>query len=140
MNKGNQPEGNGQKLAEFVEQRGLAEGNTRQTPTAETQGSGKVSRGLLGVREAARRDKRLQFTALLHHIDGSLLCESYKKLKRVAAPGVDGVRWKDYQEGLLERLTDLHDRIHKGSYRAIPSLRSLPSSLVMRARLLGNAR
>ena len=57
MNKGNQPSGDSQKPAESVEQRGLAKGNTRRTPTAETQGSGKVSRGLLGVREAARRDK-----------------------------------------------------------------------------------
>lgn len=57
MNKGNQPSGDGQKLAEFVERRGLAEGNTRRAPTAETQGSGKVSCGLLGVREAAHRDK-----------------------------------------------------------------------------------
>ncbi len=124
MNKGNQLSGDGQKLAESVEQRGLAEGNTREAPTAETQGSGKVSRGLVGVREAARRDKRLQFTALLHHIDVPLLWSSYEKLKRAAAPGVDGVRWTDYQEGLLERLTDLHDRIHKGSYRALPSKRA----------------
>jgi hypothetical protein len=57
MNKGNQPEGDGQKPAESVEQRSLAKGNTRRVPTAETLGSGKVSRGLLGVREAARRDK-----------------------------------------------------------------------------------
>jgi group II intron reverse transcriptase/maturase len=66
----------------------------------------------------------LQFTALLHHIDVSLLWESYEKLKRGAAPGVDGVRWTDYQDGLLGRLTDLHDRIHKGSYRALPSKRA----------------
>ncbi len=103
---------------------GRPKGNTREAPTAETQGSGKVSRGLEGVREAARRDKRLQFTALLHHIDVPLLWLSYEKLKRAAAPGVDGVLWTDYQEGLLERLTDLHDRIHKGSYRALPSKRA----------------
>ena len=32
MNKGNQTSGDGQKLAEFVEQRDLAEGNTRRAP------------------------------------------------------------------------------------------------------------
>ena len=48
MNKGNQLSEDGQKPAESVEQRGLAEGNTRGAPTAETQGLGKVSRGLLG--------------------------------------------------------------------------------------------
>jgi group II intron reverse transcriptase/maturase len=124
MNKGNQLSGDGQRLAESVERRGLAEGNTRQAPTAETQGSGKVSRGLLGVREAARRDKNLRFTALLHHIDLALLQASYEQLKRTAAPGVDGVRWTDYQEGLEGRLEELHDRIHKGSYRALPSKRA----------------
>jgi hypothetical protein len=56
-NKGKQLSGDGEKLAEFVEQRGLVKGNTRRAPTAETQRSGKVSRGLSGVREAARRDK-----------------------------------------------------------------------------------
>ncbi len=57
MNRGNRPIGEGQKPTESVEQRGLAKGNTQRTPTAGTQGPGKVSRGLLGVREAARRDK-----------------------------------------------------------------------------------
>ena len=88
MNKGNQPSGDGQKPAESAEQRSLAEGNTLGAPTAETQRSGKVSRGLEGVREAARRDKQLQFTALLHHIDVALLWASYEQLQRTAAPGV----------------------------------------------------
>jgi RNA-directed DNA polymerase len=126
MNKGTQLSGDGQKPAESVERRGLAEGNTRGAPTAETQSSGTVTRGLEGVREAARRDKRLQFTALLHHIDVSLLRESYERLKRGAAPGVDDVRWTDYQEGVLERLTELHERIHKGSYVGCP-VRGIPT-------------
>ncbi len=124
MNKGNQLSGDGQRPAESVEQRGLAEGNTRRAPTAETQGSGRASRGLTGVREAARRDRRLRFTTLLHHIDVPRLWESFEQLKRGAVPGVDGVRWTDYQEGLLGRLKDLHDRVHKGSYRALPSKRA----------------
>jgi len=124
MNKGTQPRGEGHLPAESVEPRGLAEGNTQGSPTAETQSPGKVSRGLLGVREAARRDKKLQFTALLHHIDVGLLQSSYYHLKRQAAPGVDGLCWGDYQEGLMTRLTDLHRRIHRGSYRARPSKRS----------------
>ena len=99
MNKGNQlPEGS-QKLAESAEQRGLTKGNTPSPPTAGTQRPGKVSSGLGRVREVARRDGRVQFTALLHHIDVPLLWESYERLKRRAAPGVDGVRWADYQEG-----------------------------------------
>jgi len=123
MNEGNQPGRPGQKPEECVEQRSLAEGNTCRRSTAETQGSGKVSRGLAGVREAARRDKRLRFTTLLHHIDAERLRESYGRLKRGAAPGVDGRCWVDYQDALLDRLDDLHDRLHRGSYRALPSRR-----------------
>ncbi len=93
-------------------------------PTAETQRSDKVSRGLAGVREAARRDDKLQLTALLHHIDVTLLQASYERLRRAAAPGVDGLRWSDYQEGLEARLSDLHERIHTGRYRALPSKRA----------------
>jgi len=124
MNKGKQPLEGGENPAESAEQRGLAKENTSDPTTAGTQGPGKVSSGLERVRDVARRDGRAQFTALLHHIDVPLLWESYERLKRGAAPGVDGVRWSDYQEGLLENLSDLHERIHKGSYRALPSKRA----------------
>jgi RNA-directed DNA polymerase len=123
MNNGKQPLEGGENPAESAEQRGLAKGNTSDPTTAGTQGPGKVSSGLERVRDVARRDGRAQFTALLHHIDVPLLWESYERLKPRAAPGVDGVRWSDYQEGLLESLTDLHERIHRGSYRALPSKR-----------------
>jgi retron-type reverse transcriptase len=103
----------------------LAKGSVEQSPTAETQSSGKcVSRGLIGVREAAERDRELQFTALLHHITVERLTESFRGLRRDAAPGVDDVTWQEYQQGLEGRLEDLHRRIHRGSYRAQPSKRS----------------
>ena len=120
MNKGNQQEVTCQNPAESVEQRGLAEGNARRTPTTGTPSPGKVSRGLAGVREAARRDKELQFTALLHHVDKSRLLEGFEALKRRAAPGVDGVNWSDYEPYSGEGIPSLHDRIHKGKYRAQP--------------------
>jgi hypothetical protein len=41
-----------------------------------------------------------------------------------AAPGIDGVTWQAYGENLEEKLTDLHDRMHKGSYRARPARRT----------------
>jgi hypothetical protein len=72
MNKGNQPGKTGQKLAESVEQRDLAEGNAQRSPTDGTLSPTKVSRGLLGVREAAHGDRNLRFTALLHHV--TVLC------------------------------------------------------------------
>ncbi len=124
MNKGSQPGNSGQRPAESVERRGLAKGNTRELPTGGTQRPRKVSRRLEGVREAARRDKTLRMTALLHHITLSQLHASFYALKRDAAPGVDGVTWAAYREGLPERLRDLWERIHKERYRAQASRRT----------------
>jgi len=75
------------------------------------------------VRKAAKERKQEQFTRLLHHLTVDLLRDSYYALKREAAPGVDGVRRAEYQVGLEPRLRDLHERVHRGSYRAQPSRR-----------------
>ncbi|MHB9049580.1 MAG: group II intron reverse transcriptase/maturase, partial [Pirellulales bacterium] len=64
--------------------------------------------GLWGIREAAKRDKKLRFTALLHHVNPELLRASYFALKRQATPGVDGMTWQEYGRNLEERLDDLH--------------------------------
>jgi len=124
VNKGNQSVQADQKLEESVEQRGLTEGNTSGTSAAGTQSLDKASCGLARIRERAKKDKQLQFNALLHHIDVSLLRESFMQLKRNASAGVDGVHWRDYQQKLLENLNDLHSRVHRGSYRALPSKRA----------------
>jgi hypothetical protein len=50
-----------------------------------------VSIGLEGVRAAARRDRKMRFTALLHHIDLRLLRDSFFVLKNSAVPGIDGL-------------------------------------------------
>ena len=68
-----------------------------------------------------RGDKKLRFTALLHHVNIGLLRGSYYNLKRKAAAGVDGVRWQEFGDGLEERLADLHERIHSGAYQGKPS-------------------
>jgi len=87
------------------------------------------SRGLLGVREAARRDRRLKFTSLLHHLSEELLRESFLELKKPAAPGIDDETWRDYAVDFERRIRDLHGRIHRGAYRAKPSKRSyIPKS------------
>ncbi|MNH06704.1 hypothetical protein D3C79_660800 [compost metagenome] len=51
--------------------------------------------GLEGVREAARRNKGMQFTALLHHITPQLLAQSFYALRRDAAVGVDSMSWRE---------------------------------------------
>ncbi len=97
--------------------------NIVESNTGPTQSGEKVSQGLQGVRERARKSKQERFTALLHHVTPTLLRESFYGLKRKAAPGVDGMTWKEYETGLEDRLTDLHGRVHRGAYRAMPSKR-----------------
>ena len=89
--------------------------------------------------EASRRDGSLRFTNLLHHITVELLGEAYRALNPKAAPGVDGVTWAEYGEGLENRLRDLHGRVHRGGYRAQPSLRTYIAKTDSRQRTLGIA-
>jgi group II intron reverse transcriptase/maturase len=79
-----------------------------------------VSQGLERVRQAARQRKKERFTALLHHVTVDLLRESFYALKRKAAPGVDGLTWPDYEAELEDNLQDLHARVRRGAYRALP--------------------
>jgi RNA-directed DNA polymerase len=79
--------------------------------------------GLDRIREAAERERGLRFTSLMHHITEELLQEAYFALKRDAASGVDDVTWHEYGEGLEDRITDLHDRVQSGRFRAKPSKR-----------------
>jgi len=79
--------------------------------------------GLARVREAAKQDGKLKFTALLHHVSIDLLRKSYYSLKKEAAPGVDGMTWEEYGKDLEARLSDLQGRIHRGAYHAQPSRR-----------------
>jgi len=103
-----------------VEQRAEAKGNTGQQRTGRAQNREGVSQGLERVRQAARQRKKERFTALLHHVTVDLLREAFYALKRKAAPGVDGLRWQDYEAGLEDNLRDLHTRVHRGAYRALP--------------------
>jgi len=97
--------------AEVVEERGVAKGNAGEPPAGRTQSRETASTGLEGIREAARRDRRMKFTTLLHHITPSLLVESFYDLKRNAAAGVDGVTWRDYENVLYTRVHELHREI-----------------------------
>jgi len=109
--------------AEPVEPRAGAEGNANQQSTNRTQCRARVSQALERVRQAARLRKQERFTALLHHINLDLLRMSFYALKRSAAPGVDGVTWQDYEACLESNLQGLHERVHRGAYRALPSRR-----------------
>lgn len=117
--------------AESMEERGLTKENIgpllldrTQRRTADGTPFVPRSRGLLGVREAAQRDRKLKFTSLLHHLTPELLRASFFDLKKHAAPGVDEQTWRDYAEDFERRIDDLAGRIHRGAYRAKPSKRT----------------
>jgi group II intron reverse transcriptase/maturase len=122
-----------------MEQRGRAEGNGREPHGDRTQDRGAPLSGIARIREAARERKGDRFTTLLHHIDVALLEQAYHWLRREAAPGVDGITWAEYGEGLADRLADLHERVHRGSYRAQPSRRTYIPKPDGRQRPLGIA-
>ncbi len=125
--------------AEPVEGRAQTKENDAQPHTHPTQGGARVSQGLGGVRQTARARKQERFTALLHHLTIDLLRESYYALQRSAAPGVDGVSWQQYEQGLEARLADLHGRVHRGAYRAQASRRVYIPKADGRQRPLGIA-
>src|SRR3954451_19016211 len=120
MNHSNKVE---HSMAESEEGRPLIKENTPQPYTHPTQSGARVSQGLAGVRKAAREHKEMKFTALFHHVTVDLLRDSFGSLQRKAAPGVDGMTWQEYEAGLEDRLVDLHSRLHRGAYRALPSRR-----------------
>ena len=124
---------------EAMEERPLTKENTGEPNPRRTPGRESGPSGLDRVREAARRNGELRFTALLHHVNIDLLRSSYLSWKKRAAAGVDGLRWEEYGEDLEDRLTDLHDRIHRGAYRARPSRRVWIPKADGRQRPLGIA-
>ena len=119
----NQPNKEEQSSAEVGEGRAQTKENIVPSNTSLTQSGERVSQGLSGVRQAAKERRQERFTALLHHVSVGLLRDSFYALKWQAAPGVDGVTWKEYEAGLEDRIVDLHSRVHRGAYQAQPSRR-----------------
>src|SRR3979411_417915 len=109
--------------AEPVEPRAGAEGNASQHRTGRAQKRATVSQGLERIRQVARQRTKEKFTTLLHHISTDHLEQAFLELKEDVAPGVDGVTWRDYEADLDRNLEDLHARVHRGAYRALPSRR-----------------
>ncbi|HOW74113.1 MAG TPA: reverse transcriptase domain-containing protein, partial [Phycisphaerae bacterium] len=161
------PNNTGQPVAEGAEGRGLAKGNPPQqnrsrtpcrakepdmeNPTRARSGkpqtqprgctysrSDDLPSALERIRQAARRDKEMRFTALLHHIYSlDTLREAYFSLKRDAAPGVDGETWRAYGEDLEDNLRGLSERLKRGAYRAKPVRRVYIPKADGRQRPLG---
>jgi len=113
----------GQPTAEPMEPRAEAEGNASQQRTRRAQDRESVSQALERIRKAAKGRKKERFTALFHHLSPEMLRTAFFALRREAAPGVDGLTWQDYETDLDRRIEDLHSRVQRGAYRALPSRR-----------------
>ena len=132
----NEDQGGSQEL---VEGRPLTKENTEEPNPRRTPSRTSGPNGLDHVREAAKKDGKLRFTALLHHATIDLLRDSYHSLQKRAAPGVDGMTWEEYGRDLEVRLAGLHGRIHREAYRAQPSRRVRIPKADGRQRPLGIA-
>ena len=99
-------------------------GNLGEELQSRTQGRSSLPANLARVNEAAKRSRQTQFTALLHHVDVVALTRAFRRLRRRAATGVDGVTVEEYECNLENHLRDLHDRIHSGRYRPLPVRRA----------------
>ena len=122
---GKSPNNAEEPAAEATEGRELAEGNSLERNMHRIQSRQGMPSALERVRQAAGKDRKQKFTALLHHIyDVERLRTAYLALKRDAAPGVDGETWRHYGESLEENLRDLSERLKRGAYRARPVRRA----------------
>src|SRR3979490_3128519 len=108
------------KAAEPVERRAGTKGNADQQSTHRTQSRASASQALERIRQVARERKKERFIALFHRITTELLEEAFFELAQNAAPGVDRLTWKDYEADLECNIEDLHDRVQRGAYRALP--------------------
>src|SRR6266545_2820030 len=133
------PNNAAQAGAEAVEGRGLAKGNAASETRPGRRAGLSVSSELERVRRVANEDGEARFTALLHHVSVDRLRAAYWALEPKAAPGVDGVTWRDYGQDLEANLRDLHGRVHRGSYRPRPSRRAYIAKADGRLRPLGIA-
>jgi group II intron reverse transcriptase/maturase len=104
-----------------------------------TQSRESVSQGLDRVRKATQQKKKERFTALLHYVTVDRLADAFSSLKREAAPGVDGTTWQSYKQDLEANLTRLHEQVHRGTDRALPSRRRYIPKPDGRQRPLGIA-
>src|SRR3989441_11587128 len=128
----------GQPVAEGMKGSGLAKGNLPQQNASRTPSRKDAPSALERVRQAAGKDKKLRFTALLHHIYHlETLRMAYFSMKKEAAPGGDRETWRHYGEQLEANLQDLSERLKRGAYRARPVRRVYIPKADGRQRPLG---
>jgi group II intron reverse transcriptase/maturase len=110
---------------ESLEGRTEAEGKSVARNASSTQREPGAPTSLQRVGERAKQKPKEKWTNLLSHVRVPLLKEAYQRLRKDAASGVDEMTWREYGERLDERLLELENRIHRGSYHPQPVRRVL---------------
>lgn len=72
----------------------------------------------------ARQKPNEALVTLSKYLDEDWLRTAWERTRKDGAPGIDGQTWKDFEVGLEERLTQLRDQAHSGSYQAPPVRRA----------------
>lgn len=108
---------------EMMEKRDRPERNVQREATGQIQSWQPVQPHLLRVNAAARRSGQTLFTSLLHHVDVAALKRAFRRQRRAASPGADGVTMAMYEQNLESNLQGLHDRVHAGHYWPQPVVR-----------------
>lgn len=94
--------------------------NPSEKGRGRTQSRVALPSNLARVNAAARSAVQTRFTALLHHVDVAALERAFRRQKRQASAGVDGITVADYEQNLELKLQDLSVRVHTGRYRPRP--------------------
>ena len=103
-----------------MEGRGQPEGSPREKARVRTQSRAALPPNLERVNTAAKQAAQTRFTALLHHVDEDALRRAFRRQKRQASAGVDGITVAKYEERLTDNLRELCGRVHTGRYRPQP--------------------
>ena len=74
------------------------------------------------IAELAQREPKLTLTTLAHQVDDVWMREAYRRTRKDAAAGVDGVTAAQYEADLEANLSGLLERFKSGRYRA-PAVR-----------------
>jgi RNA-directed DNA polymerase len=109
------------------------QGNTSEPPPSDW-----VFTKLERIAALAEQMPQTALRTLSHCLDRDLLWYANRLVRPDAAVGVDGQTYEDFQEGLLERLDQLVDEAHQGTYRAPPVRRTyIPKGTGNETRPLG---
>jgi RNA-directed DNA polymerase len=75
------------------------------------------------ISQRAKVHPEERFNNLFSLLTYELLWYAFRRLKRGKTPGVDNVTVEEYEADLETNLRDLLERLHRGSYGPLPSLR-----------------